>query len=81
MLIKGNGEPWSIPQLLTVCAGGYLYKFTIAILMTPVIYLVHNLIEWYLGSELAAELKARAERAKPDARSHKHWQRLLRKVG
>jgi queuosine precursor transporter len=60
MLIKGNGEPWSIQQLLTVCAGGYLYKFTVAILMTPVIYLVHNLIEWYLGEELAAELKAKA---------------------
>ena len=60
MLIKGNGEPWSIKQLLTVCAGGYLYKFTVAILMTPVIYGVHSLIEWYLGEELAAELKAKA---------------------
>jgi queuosine precursor transporter len=60
ILVKGNGDPWSIRQLLTVCAGGYLYKFTVAILMTPVIYLVHNLIEWYLGEELAAELKAKA---------------------
>jgi queuosine precursor transporter len=60
LLVKGNGDPWSIQQLLTVCAGGYLYKFTVAILMTPVIYGVHNLIEWYLGKDLASELKAKA---------------------
>lgn len=33
------------------------------------------------GDELATELRSRAERAKPDARSHKHWRRLLRKMG
>jgi queuosine precursor transporter len=60
MLVAGNGAPWSIQQVLTVCAGGYLYKFTIALLMTPVIYGVHNLIERYLGEELAAELKSKA---------------------
>jgi uncharacterized integral membrane protein (TIGR00697 family) len=60
MLVAGNGEPWSINQLLTVCTGGYLYKFTIAVLMTPIIYGIHNLIERYLGKELATELKQRA---------------------
>jgi queuosine precursor transporter len=60
MLVAGNGEPWSINQLLTVCTGGYLYKFTVAVLMTPVIYGVHDLIERYLGKELATQLKQRA---------------------
>jgi queuosine precursor transporter len=60
MLVKGNGEPWSINQLLTVCTGGYLYKFTVAVLMTPVIYGVHELIEKYLGKDLAADMKRRA---------------------
>jgi queuosine precursor transporter len=60
MLVAGNGEPWSINQLLTVCTGGYLYKFTVAVIMTPVIYGVHDLIERYLGKELATELKQRA---------------------
>ena len=32
------------------------------------------------GDALATELRSRAERAKPDARSYKHWQRLLSKV-
>jgi queuosine precursor transporter len=60
MLVAGNGEPWSIQQVLTVCAGGYLYKFLVAVLMTPVVYGVHALIERYLGTELAAELKSKA---------------------
>lgn len=60
ILVKGNGEPWSIQQLLTVCTGGYLYKFGVALLMTPVIYLVHEVIERFLGEELAAQMKAKA---------------------
>ena len=60
MLVKGNGDPWPIKQLLMVCTGGYLYKFGVAILMTPVIYIVHEIIERYLGHELAAEMKRKA---------------------
>jgi queuosine precursor transporter len=57
MLVAGNGEPWSLNQLFTVCTGGYLYKFTVAVVMTPVIYGVHDLIERYLGKDLAKEMK------------------------
>lgn len=60
MLVPGNGEPWPVQQLLTVCTGGYIYKFCVALLMTPVIYLIHEMIERYLGHELAAEMKKRA---------------------
>jgi hypothetical protein len=60
MLVKGNGEPWPVKQLLMVCTGGYLYKFVVALLMTPIIYLVHNIIERYLGYELATEMKRKA---------------------
>ncbi len=60
MLVKGNGEPWPIRQLLIVCTGGYIYKFCAALLMTPVIYLVHQLIEKYLGHELASEMRKKA---------------------
>jgi uncharacterized integral membrane protein (TIGR00697 family) len=38
----------------------YIYKFIMAVLMTPLIYIVHGIIEKYLGHELAAELKQRA---------------------
>lgn len=60
MLVKGNGEPWPVRQLLMVCTGGYLYKFTVAVLMTPIVYVVHEVIERYLGEELASEMKKRA---------------------
>ncbi len=43
-----------------IATTGYLYKFTIAVLCTPLIYLVHALIEKYLGKEKATEMKKAA---------------------
>jgi queuosine precursor transporter len=60
MLVPGNGSPWSVQQVVTVCTGGYLYKFLIALLMTPILYVIHYFIERYLGPELATEMKAKA---------------------
>lgn len=56
----GQGEPWSLHQILVTGTGNYIYKFVLAILLTPVIYLVHNWIEKYLGKEKAAALKKAA---------------------
>lgn len=39
---------------------GYAYKFSIAILCTPLIYLAHRLIAAYLGSEQTEAMKRRA---------------------
>lgn len=44
-------------QVTAICIMGYIYKGVIAIVMTPVIYIVHEIIERYLGHELAAEMK------------------------
>ena len=38
----------------------YTYKFVVAILMTPILYLVHMLIDKFLGNELAHRLIANA---------------------
>lgn len=59
----GQGDPWSLHQVLVTGTGNYLYKFVVAILLTPVIYLVHAWIEKYLGKKLAAEMKDAAMRA------------------
>jgi queuosine precursor transporter len=56
----GQGEPWSLHQIVVTGTGNYIYKFGVAILLTPVIYIVHNMIEKYLGHEKAAEMKAAA---------------------
>ncbi len=54
------GREWSLQQITVTGTGNYLYKFVIAILMTPVIYLIHDLIEKYLGKPLAADMKKHA---------------------
>jgi uncharacterized integral membrane protein (TIGR00697 family) len=53
----GQGDPWSLNQVLVTGTGNYIYKFIVAILMTPVIYLVHFFIERYLGKAEAVALK------------------------
>jgi uncharacterized integral membrane protein (TIGR00697 family) len=57
---NGNDFVWPFGLFLAVGIVNYLYKFLIAILMTPVIYLVHGVIEKYLGTEKAAAMKKAA---------------------
>jgi len=47
---------FSNEQLLAIGITNYLYKFTIAILLTPLIYGGHYVIDQYLGRENAAKL-------------------------
>ena len=42
---------WSLEQVLKVGTIQYLYKVILAIILTPVIYLVHAAIDAYLGKE------------------------------
>lgn len=56
----GQGDPWSLQQVMVTGTGNYIYKFVIALAMTPVIYLVHYLIERYLGSTAASSMKKAA---------------------
>ena len=51
---------WSIQQVISVGVINYAYKFVIAILLTPVIYLAHYLIDWYLGKTTAESLRVEA---------------------
>lgn len=60
MIDSSNGEPWSLKQLLSIGTGNYIYKFVVAIAMTPVIYFGHTLIEKYVGHEKAEEMKQSA---------------------
>jgi hypothetical protein len=53
----GQGDAWSMNQVLVTGTGNYIYKFAIAIILTPVIYLIHGWIERYLGKQIATEMK------------------------
>lgn len=57
---QNQGMPWSLGLVMSICVGNYIYKFIIAIILTPVIYLVHGIIERYLGKNVAAEMKRAA---------------------
>ncbi|UYZ59469.1 queuosine precursor transporter [Hymenobacter latericus] len=52
---------WSFEQVLSVANTNYWYKFAAAILLTPVLYLAHALIDRYLGKEETVELQQEAE--------------------
>ena len=51
---------FSFPRVTGIAVTGYVYKFCIAILCTPIIYLIHYLIEEYLGKTKAQEMKRAA---------------------
>ena len=54
------GSNWSWQQVLAIGVMNYIYKFSMALLLTPVIYLVEHRIERYLGTELTKKLKLSA---------------------
>ncbi|OOG72801.1 queuosine precursor transporter [Algoriphagus sp. A40] len=56
---------WSLSQVIAVGIINYTYKFAVAILLTPLLYLGHGLIDRYLGKDLAEEMvkEASSDRA------------------
>ncbi|ARS35620.1 queuosine precursor transporter [Pontibacter actiniarum] len=51
---------WSMEQVLSVAAINYIYKFCVAVLLTPLLYVAHYLIDGYLGKRQAEELMEEA---------------------
>jgi len=54
------GAGWDIRLVLAIGCVNYIYKFAVAILVTPLLYLIHDLIERFLGEETATMMKKRA---------------------
>jgi len=55
------GNPaWHLEQVFDVAITNYTYKFIVAILVTPLIYGAHYVIEQYLGKEYAQKLAENA---------------------
>jgi uncharacterized integral membrane protein (TIGR00697 family) len=59
-LQDGQGDPWTLKQILVTGTGNYIYKFVIAIVLTPLIYLIEKWIDNYLGKETATRMKRAA---------------------
>lgn len=47
---------WSWQMVAAIGMVNYTYKFLVAILMTPILYFVHSVIDRYLGKELSSKL-------------------------
>lgn len=55
------GAEWELSRVIAIGTVNYIYKFGVAIMLTPVIYLAHWVIDRYLGDELAERLKIEAQ--------------------
>lgn len=50
------GNDWPLERVLAIALMNYIYKFVIALIMTPVIYLVHGIIDRWLGKDLSHKM-------------------------
>jgi queuosine precursor transporter len=54
------GSDWDLVRVLAIGTVNYIYKFAMALLLTPLIYLGHFLIDRFLGHDLASQMKLEA---------------------
>jgi uncharacterized integral membrane protein (TIGR00697 family) len=59
------GKGWTWQLVLGICIMNYIYKFTMAIILTPVIIIVEKRIEKYVGRDTAMRMK-RAAMGEPE---------------
>jgi uncharacterized integral membrane protein (TIGR00697 family) len=50
------GNDWPLKLVLAVGIVNYIYKFTVAMALTPLLYILHNRIDKYLGIEQAQQM-------------------------
>jgi uncharacterized integral membrane protein (TIGR00697 family) len=51
---------WSLDQIAAVGLINYMYKFGVALALTPLLYIAHGLIDRYLGKDLAEKMAKEA---------------------
>ncbi len=54
------GNDWSWQKVMAICLMNYTYKFTMAVVLTPLVYLIEKQIEKYVGRETAVKMKKAA---------------------
>jgi queuosine precursor transporter len=50
------GAGWSLQLVISICIVNYLYKVAVALLLTPLLYLLHKGIDNYLGKDLSRKM-------------------------
>lgn len=59
-LLSPSSSQWSMAQVLSVGVINYIYKFIIALAITPLLYVAHSIIDNYLGKEKAEKMMEHA---------------------
>lgn len=59
LLAPANGQ-WSVDQVVSVGIINYIYKFIVALALTPLLYIVHYVIDRYLGKDKSDKLMEEA---------------------
>lgn len=54
------GQGWPLSQVFSVSLNNYIYKGIVAIMMIPLLHLLHKLIENYLGKKLSEKMREQA---------------------
>ncbi|MEP0862641.1 MAG: queuosine precursor transporter [Ignavibacterium sp.] len=54
------GAGWDLKLVLAIGVVNYIYKFFIAVFLTPLLYVIHFVIDKYLGKELSDKLQSEA---------------------
>ncbi len=54
------GAEWDLVRVLAIGLVNYTYKFFMAVMLTPLIYIAHHFIDKYLGADQAEEMKQQA---------------------
>lgn len=57
------GADWSFSTVLMIGTGNYIYKLCMALLLLPVLYPVHSMIDRYLGKDLSKKMMEEAAEA------------------
>lgn len=55
------GAGWPFLLVFAIGTVNYIYKFVLAIVLTPVIYFAHSIIDNYLGKDLSNKMKFQAQ--------------------
>ncbi|QQS38138.1 MAG: queuosine precursor transporter [Ignavibacteriales bacterium] len=50
------GAGWELSLVLAIGIVNYIYKFLIAVILTPILYVIHYVIDIYLGKEVSEKL-------------------------
>jgi uncharacterized integral membrane protein (TIGR00697 family) len=57
------GAGWDLSLVLAIGLVNYIYKFLIAVFLTPLLYVMHYFIDRYLGKELTEKLQEEAAKS------------------